>query len=213
MALVVAQDYLGVGAAPKRFARGLEFPVQVLEVVDLAIEDNVAGAIVGRHRLMSGGAQVDDAEPVEAEPDLHPMAGGGRVHLKGAGRAISQRSQDEALIVGAPVALDASGACQAGGGNWPAIEIHCRNKSAHSSTNPIQSPPRMSIARWRQQFAAPRKPARRSHSQSRGRLALEDVLAAAGTPVPLDYAVSRAEGLRARRAASGGPRSAPRRFV
>jgi hypothetical protein len=45
----------------------LERAPQLLEVVDLAVEDDGVAAARGRHRLMAGRRQVDDRQPLEAE--------------------------------------------------------------------------------------------------------------------------------------------------
>ena len=54
-----------------------ELATQVLEVVDLAVEDDdVAGLGVG-HRLLAPLAQVDDGEPAESEDDSGSAVGRG----------------------------------------------------------------------------------------------------------------------------------------
>ena len=62
MPSVESQDDLGIGVRLEHVACDLAVLAQCLEVVDLAVEDDgVAGEVV-EHRLMAGGAEVDDAQ-------------------------------------------------------------------------------------------------------------------------------------------------------
>src|SRR6185436_11995071 len=69
---VRVHDDFGVGVRGKAVAGGFEIPAELLEVVDLAVEDDRDAAVLVVDRLMSG-RDVDDAQPphAEADPRLH----------------------------------------------------------------------------------------------------------------------------------------------
>ena len=50
-------------------AQCLEFGPQILEVVQLAVEHHHNSGVLGDHRLMASGSQVNDAEAVECQPN------------------------------------------------------------------------------------------------------------------------------------------------
>ena len=60
------QHHLGVGDGAEPVSLGLEERAQRTVVVDLAVEDDPAGAVFVRHRLLAARA-IDDREPPEAE--------------------------------------------------------------------------------------------------------------------------------------------------
>jgi hypothetical protein len=69
-------EHLGVPVRPERVAGTLEVAAQLLVVVDLAVLDDRARAVLVRDRLVAG-LEVDDREPSrrEADPAVHVDAG------------------------------------------------------------------------------------------------------------------------------------------
>ena len=65
--LVAVQEALGVGAAVELIALGLELGAKLLEVVDLAVEDDNDAAVLIGHGLSAGLGQVEDRQAAEAE--------------------------------------------------------------------------------------------------------------------------------------------------
>src|SRR6185369_1357760 len=63
------EQHLGVGARAEAVALLLQLEAQLLEVVDLAVEDDPQRAILAAHGLMAGRGEIDDAQPAVAEPD------------------------------------------------------------------------------------------------------------------------------------------------
>ena len=63
------QEALGVGAAVELVALGLELGAKLLEVVDLAVEDDDDAAVLICHGLGAGLSQVEDRQAAEAEGD------------------------------------------------------------------------------------------------------------------------------------------------
>ena len=68
-----------------------QFLLDLLEVVDFAVEDDGVSGSGIEHRLMAGGAEIEDGQPAMAEGDAKLVGRGGRA--------------PEARIVGAAVAL------------------------------------------------------------------------------------------------------------
>ncbi len=66
---VRVQHDLGVGIRPERMAALRELLAQLEIAVDLAVEDEPALAVRREHRLIRGGAQIDDRKPAEADAD------------------------------------------------------------------------------------------------------------------------------------------------
>ena len=93
------QNYLGVTMAAEHAALTLEFRAKSLEVVDLAVEDNLQRSLVHRHRLMSGWRQVDDREPAVSQSDARS-----RVDAMVVGSTVAKRRR-HALETGLQVAL------------------------------------------------------------------------------------------------------------
>src|SRR5215831_2134117 len=62
MSFVERKDDLGVGVGVKHVARRYEFFAQFLKVVNLAVEDDGVSGDDVEHRLMAGGAEIDDAQ-------------------------------------------------------------------------------------------------------------------------------------------------------
>ena len=54
----------------KRWPFSSELPAQRQVVVDLAVEDDLDGAVLVGHRLVGGRREVDDRQPAEAEADV-----------------------------------------------------------------------------------------------------------------------------------------------
>ena len=61
-------DHLGVAAGAEDVAQRLQLGHQLLEVVDLAVEDDADAAVLVEQRLLAGG-DVDDRQPAMAEAD------------------------------------------------------------------------------------------------------------------------------------------------
>src|SRR5204863_153624 len=114
-------DDLGVGERPERVAARDQTLAQLAEVVDLAVEDDAHGAVFIRHRLIGGGAQVDDAQAAEAEanarrrghvqplvvrPSMHEAIAHGHDRLGADRRAVERQFTADAthyfLYAGAP---------------------------------------------------------------------------------------------------------------
>jgi hypothetical protein len=85
--LVEVQDDLAVAPASEAMA-ALELLAQLTEVVDLAVEDEPERAVLVRHRLPRGFAQVDDREAAVAEGDR-----GFDVEPLGIGPAVGHRAR------------------------------------------------------------------------------------------------------------------------
>src|SRR5205823_8199219 len=66
--LVQVDEDLGVAARAEAVAGGLELPPELLVVVDLAVLDDVDGAVLVRDRLVAR-LEVDDREPAGGERD------------------------------------------------------------------------------------------------------------------------------------------------
>jgi hypothetical protein len=66
--LVAVDEHLRVRARPEPMAGPLELPAQLREVVDLAVLDDGAGAVLVRDWLVAA-REVDDREPPRSEPD------------------------------------------------------------------------------------------------------------------------------------------------
>jgi hypothetical protein len=62
------QGDLAVGAGAQAVAATLEVALSALEVVELAVDDDVQGLVLAGDRLIAGG-QVDDAESGMDQPD------------------------------------------------------------------------------------------------------------------------------------------------
>ena len=56
----------------KRWPRATSPLAQLLEVVDLAVEDDLDGAVLVRHRLAGVRRQIDDPQPAEPEAAAPP---------------------------------------------------------------------------------------------------------------------------------------------
>ena len=65
---VEVDDDFGVGVRAEDVAARDQVASQLAVVVDLAVEDELDRAVLVGHRLVRGGAEVDDAQPAEAEP-------------------------------------------------------------------------------------------------------------------------------------------------
>ena len=85
--------------AAEHAALTLELRAKLLEVVDLAVEDNLQRSLVHRHRLMSSRREVDDREPAVSQSDAR-----GRVDAVVVGSTVAQR-RCHALETGLQVAL------------------------------------------------------------------------------------------------------------
>ena len=57
------QEGLGVGARPERLTESLQLRLDLRVVVDLAVEDDRQPSVLGRHRLVARGREVEDREP------------------------------------------------------------------------------------------------------------------------------------------------------
>ena len=68
-------DHLGVGGRTERVPAGLQIATQFLEVVDLAVEDDLDLAVLVAKRLVPG-VQIDDRQSTMGQSDLHPAACG-----------------------------------------------------------------------------------------------------------------------------------------
>ena len=64
---VAVQEALGVGAAMELIALGLELGAKLLEVVDLAVEDDDDAAVLVGHGLSASLGQVEDRQAAEAQ--------------------------------------------------------------------------------------------------------------------------------------------------
>ena len=64
---VAVQEALGVGAAVELIALGLELGAKLLEVVDLAVEDDDDAAVLVGHGLSASLGQVEDRQAAEAQ--------------------------------------------------------------------------------------------------------------------------------------------------
>ena len=73
--LVGVDDHLGVGGRTERVPSGLQIATQFLEVVDLAVEDDLDLAVLVAKRLVPG-VQIDDRQSTMGQSDLHPAACG-----------------------------------------------------------------------------------------------------------------------------------------
>ena len=67
---VAVQDHFGIGATAEVVPLLLQLGLEFLEVVDLAIEDQMDVAVATGHGLTAVLAQVDDAEAAVSEGDL-----------------------------------------------------------------------------------------------------------------------------------------------
>ena len=65
--LVAVQEALGVGSTVELIALGLELGAKLLEVVDLAVEDDNDAAVLIGHGLSAGLGQVEDRQAAEAQ--------------------------------------------------------------------------------------------------------------------------------------------------
>ena len=61
------QEALGVGSTVELIALGLELGAKLLEVVDLAVEDDNDAAVLIGHGLSAGLGQVEDRQAAEAQ--------------------------------------------------------------------------------------------------------------------------------------------------
>src|SRR5438874_2419369 len=68
-------QHLGIGARAKLMAGREQQFAELGEIVDLAIEDDPDGGVLIGHRLVAGGAEVDDAQP--AVPERNRLSGSG----------------------------------------------------------------------------------------------------------------------------------------
>jgi hypothetical protein len=91
-------DDLGVRAGLEDVALRLELFAQLDEVIDLAVEDDLHGAVFVLDRLRSAG-QVDDAESAVPQPD--PVGHEASVAV-GAAVAHGSRHAVEQISIGAP---------------------------------------------------------------------------------------------------------------
>jgi hypothetical protein len=67
VASIEREDYLGVGVGLEHVTGRLALIAQDLEVIDLSVEsDGVAGTRID-HRLMTGSAEIDDAQTAMAQ--------------------------------------------------------------------------------------------------------------------------------------------------
>ena len=66
--LVQVEGDLAVGARPQPVSRPFQLALDPLEVVELAVHDDVAPLVLVRDRLIAGH-QIDDAEPGVAQSD------------------------------------------------------------------------------------------------------------------------------------------------
>jgi hypothetical protein len=62
-------DGLGIRVGSEDVAKRFKVATQLLEIVDLAIEDQPNRTIFVAHRLVASGAEVDDGQADEAEID------------------------------------------------------------------------------------------------------------------------------------------------
>ena len=103
-------DHLGVAVGAKDVAQRLQFGHQLLEVVDLAVEDDADAAVLVEQRLLAGG-HVDDRQPPMAEADtrldVHAALVGAAVVLRFV-HAHQGRAIDVALAAGVEDAGDAA---------------------------------------------------------------------------------------------------------
>ena len=76
-AFVGLENYLGVGVAGKSAARLFEFLPDLLEIVDLAVEDDPHLLFRIGHGLMSGRRKIKDRKPAKGQPH----SGGGIVEI------------------------------------------------------------------------------------------------------------------------------------
>ena len=68
--LVTVHQDLGVGVAVEDVASGLELGAELLEVVDLAVEDNRDLAVIARHGLGASLGKVENRKTAEAKRDV-----------------------------------------------------------------------------------------------------------------------------------------------
>ena len=71
--LVGREEHFGVALGVEMPAPGAQLVAQRAEVVDLAVECDPAPAVRGAHRLARLLAQVEDAQPAEADHDRSPL--------------------------------------------------------------------------------------------------------------------------------------------
>ena len=71
---VEMHEHLGVSVRRETVAACLEFAAQLAEVVDLAVEDELDGAVLVRDRLVAR-LEVDDRKAAEAEAGRDPLLG------------------------------------------------------------------------------------------------------------------------------------------
>jgi len=69
---IACNQYFGVALRMEAMAPLFQFSADVDEVIDAAIEDHADLAIVGKHGLRPGRAQIEDCQPAMAEPHPRP---------------------------------------------------------------------------------------------------------------------------------------------
>ena len=63
------EDDFGIAVAVKSATQLREFAAQLAEIVDLAVENDHETSVGGKHRLMAGGREVDDRQPLVRKSD------------------------------------------------------------------------------------------------------------------------------------------------
>src|SRR5262249_390443 len=94
-------------------AEPLELGAEVEEVVDLAVEDERHGAVVGGEGLVAGARQIEDRQPPVGEADAPPVV------------------EPRAAVVGTAVGDGGAGALEPGGIDRPAVEAEDAGDAAH----------------------------------------------------------------------------------
>ena len=115
--LVEMEDHFRVGAGAEPVAASHQVGPEVLEIVDLPVEDDPDRAVLVRHRLVAGGAEIDDAEapvrkahrPLAVDPGIvgaamgqdgvHPLQ---ELALHGARRIEVELAADAAHVSSSP---------------------------------------------------------------------------------------------------------------
>ena len=89
------EQHLGVAGSAQLEAVGLELGAQLAVVVDLAVEDDPAGAVVRRHRLVARRRGVDDRQAPRAQRDVVV-----RQHALAVGAAVGEQARRFADPIG-----------------------------------------------------------------------------------------------------------------
>jgi hypothetical protein len=125
-------DGFGIGAGPEGVAAALEVGPQILEVVDLAIEDDPHGAVFVRHRLVAAG-EVDDRQAPEAEAEAGAAAAVLDVHAGIIGSPVLQDVRHAAENFAVDRAFEAENAGDATHGAYDVRDPPSAGRSASRS--------------------------------------------------------------------------------